>query len=532
MYKTQICAWGEEFQKNTRKRNRDKKTKPPTQPPGHAKRTRPTALPPKQGAVAASVIVGSSSIITMQSIPKPFTARQHKVHEEILHAMGGSIKSLFDKANIKGRWGWDEFGFTTSAEVSDHSTTWKLMADRCHGASTLCQARCPDKAFAALAGVRETLARVVGEHGPWLFVYLWRIVLLVRGISERLSPSKHAFLGSFLVFLRRLIRQHLGSGHQLARFLGALIRVPVTQLRSALEMVYGQAIDKFALYLGATHPAVLAMRSHFFMYWKGRTLGAGAYAHYGALVRRADAVLGPHDARALALRTEYMYAAFYHGHDLALTRELALELQRRTQSLLVPGPDHHDDDGDPPPPPPPAWSRATYAYVLSSKLLAHVDQARGSHAGCHARLRDLAQRLRGGDDECRTRAAQVHEMLARRCRLFGEPGDDAEGERRLAANIRGTLPGAGGGGSEVAWGGEWTLDWSARHHRAHIEGKKKGKAARKRRRREAKAAAARRAVAEAAEHHQQQQVVVGRGGSRPPFEYVRPQDLVLCSQFG
>lgn len=75
-----------------------------------------------------------------------------------------------------------------------------------------------------------------------------------------------------------------------------------------------------------THPTVLAMRNHFFKYWKGATLSVGAYEHYKALVQHADNVLGKRDPRTLTLWAEYMYAAFYHRSDLDLTYDLALEL--------------------------------------------------------------------------------------------------------------------------------------------------------------------------------------------------------------
>jgi len=478
MYKAKFAEWGEEFSKNSpRKRPEvNKGTCTELQPPPHAKRTRVAASLPARKKKEAGCTVMVVSTAATGSVPKPLSPRQYKIYEEMLHHMGDSIKSLFDKANIKGQWGWDEFGFTTPAEGADSSDTWKMLADLCHGASSLCQVQCTQKAVSLLAGVREALSRVVGQQSPWMFVYLWRIVLSVRGISYRLPPPKHAFFGSFLLFLRRLVKQHIGDTHRLALFLSALNRVPFTQTKDALEIVYRQAIEGLEQYLGSAHPTVLAMRGHFFQYWKGTTLSAGAYARYDALVRHADRVLGRLDGRTLSLRTEYMYATFYHGGDRDLTHQLAREVWDRTE-FMVPA----DADS-----PPPTWSRVTYAYVLSSELLAHVDRERGVGAGWFQRLKDVVLRLQGGDDECRTRAAQVQEMLAHRCRLDGET-ERANYESQIAVEIRKTIPDAPAHSAGAVWEGEWKPDSSARAHGAHLGARAKLKAARKRSKKQAKA---------------------------------------------
>jgi hypothetical protein len=505
MYKAKFRKWGEQFRKNTTQAIKSSKR---PQPADLVKRSRvPSSLPPKQKGAGSTMIVVSAA--ATGSVPKPFSPRQHKVHEEMLLSMGDSMKSLFDKANIKGRWAWDEFGLTTSAECTDHSDTWKVMADQCHGASSLCQVRCTPKALATLERVRETLSRVMGEHGPWMFVYIWRIVLSVRGISHRLPRFKHAFLGSFLLFVRGLVQQHLGNKHQLAVFLSALNRVPFTQTKDVLEIVYRQAIDKFAQYMGPAHPTVLAMRSHFCRYWKGTTLGTDAYASYDALVRQADEVLGEQDTRTLTLLTEYVYAAFYHRGDLGLTHDLALQLWNRTQPSI---PFSTDADG-----PRPTWSRATYAFVLASKLLAHLDLQRGLHAGWDCRLKDVVLRLQGGDDECRTRAAQVQEMLAHRWRLVGET-QTADLQRKLAVEIRKTIPDAPA--HEVGWESKWRPDWSARAHTEFLVAEKKRKAAKKRTRKQAKATAAQVAAAT-------QQATSEYSG--PPVAFVCPAALVRIS---
>jgi hypothetical protein len=310
-------------------------------------------------------------------------------------------------------------------------------------------------------------------------------------------------LGSFLLFLRKLVTQHLGDKHQLAEFLSALNRVPYSQFKRGLEIVYRQTIEKFEQYMGCAHPTVLAMRGHFLRYWGGTTLSARAYAEYDTLVRHADSVLGRQDARTLALLTDYMYAAFYHAGNLDLTHDLALELWNRTEPLIPTGADS----------PLPTWSSATYAYFLSSKLLAHIDRERGVHAGWYARLKDVVLRLQVGDAECRTRAAQVQEMLAHRGRLANDP-DVAALERQIAVDIRGTLPDAPAHAA-AAWEVEWIPDSSARGHQAFLGARKKQKAARKRAKRKAKAAGAQ-GKQPAASH-----------ASGPPVEYVCPADLVL-----
>lgn len=50
-------------------------------------------------------------------------------------------------------------------------------------------------------------------------------------------------------------------------------------------------------------------------------------------------------------------------------------------------------------------------------------------------------RLQGGDEECRTRAAQVQDMLAHWCRLGGN-AVTASLEKGHAVEIRGTIPDA------------------------------------------------------------------------------------------
>lgn len=163
-----------------------------------AKRTRVAASLPKKEKVDSGMAV--VSFASTGSTPETFSPRQHKTYEAMLHAMGNGIKALFDKSNMKQRWDWDQFGITTSAEVVNRSDTWKAMSDQCHGASLLCQVRCTQKALASLARVSQTLTLVIGEQEPWTFVYIWRIMLIVRGISHRLTPSKHAFLISFWCF--------------------------------------------------------------------------------------------------------------------------------------------------------------------------------------------------------------------------------------------------------------------------------------------------------------------------------------------
>jgi hypothetical protein len=188
MYKTKFKEWGGDFSKNATKNTNGRQgiTKP--QPAAHAKRTRvPASLPTrKEKEREPTVIVVSAA--ASGSIRKPFSPRQYKIYEQLLHFMGDSIKTLFDKTNIQGRWAWDDFGFTTSDGGAQHSDAWKVMSDQCHSASSLCKVRCPQKALATLAGVRETLRRVMGEHGPWMLVYFWRVVLSVNGISHNCRP--------------------------------------------------------------------------------------------------------------------------------------------------------------------------------------------------------------------------------------------------------------------------------------------------------------------------------------------------------
>lgn len=532
MYKERFREWGPDFQKNNKRGSKSSETTSKCQPPAVPKRKRGAAsLPPeKEKQQARAILVPPEAALALASrfVPRPFSLKHLKVYEQMLHCMGDTVKSLFDKSNVKGRWTWDDFGITAPGGGIDYSDTWKAIAEQCHAASLLCVAGCHEKGLATLAVVRERLRGVVDQDGPWTIVYLWRILLLVFSISHHLPTSRGTFFRGFLLHLHDLVKPHLRGVAGLRGVISALNGVPLKETRNALEIVYRLVIERFGVFMGSMHPTVVAMRSHYLRHWTGMTLSEAVYAHYSGLVRRADDVLGRQDLRCIALRTEYLYAAFYHAGNLDLTHDLALDLYTRVQPMVSTKP--HDA--------PPTWSCTTHAYIMASKLLARVDRDRGGFEVWYLRLKDLILDLQRGDRECRTHAAQVQDMIAHRCRADGME-ELAECERQLAAKIRNAIPEEPATGVPGLSEGKWRLDLSAwvcqnellRAERFHQKRQREPwkKAANRRHKKEArkrrKARKRARKMAIVYDSFTGQQAAVESSG--PPFEYVCPTDLVI-----
>jgi hypothetical protein len=428
MYKDKFKLWGKEFKKNTGKKNAR---------PHCKKRSRAAAgLPKKHLRYANSVI---------QPIPKMLSLEQTRMYEEMLHAIGDCVKSLFDTAKTKTPWGWDEFGITIPYGVFDCSNAWRNMTEECYGAAWLTNRRHIPKMLASIEKVRGTLAETIREHEPWMFVYLWRVILIVRSISHHLvgslphhlkrSPPHHlrdqlpkqAFLPDFLRYLRELVQQRFGNSHALVGFLSTLNRVPDSEFSSSFGVIYWRIVDGFSQFLGPRHPVVLSMVTYFLRYWKGS--GKLDTDVYKVLISKADRELGKAHTSTIILHTDYMSAVYKHGNDFGLAYDLALDLWTQ-MNLMMP----RDLDC------PPNWSHITDAYFSASMFLARIHRERGQDDDSWIRyLRKLAIRLQGGDDNCRRSAAQAQETMALWLRFKGET-EQSKLEEKLAEKIRETLP--------------------------------------------------------------------------------------------
>ncbi|KAK1476928.1 hypothetical protein CABS01_15212 [Colletotrichum abscissum] len=319
----------------------------------------------------------------------------------MLYSTGNHLMGLFDQGRpgeTSSGWKVNSFGLTPPQGHEDYSAEWTAIADQRHGASTLISQGngTQQKCQRTLLNVFKSIDQLAQQEDPWMLVYLWRIILYLRGISYRIENKK--------------------------------VGIPSTRLGPQNDHLVGHL-------LGGSHPVVLIMVARFWRYWPA-ALADNVLPNYGTLLARSGTEFGSSDERTSFFLTEYMYVAYYHGHNITLTYQLASDLCQRSEEL---GPVPH-------------WRGETYGFVLASKLLARIDKEKGKIDLWHGRLTPLAEKLRNGDRECQTRALQIRRMMARWYREAGNR-ERAQEQRGYADEIFNSMRELG------VEQGNWNLNW-------------------------------------------------------------------------
>ncbi|KAG7080997.1 hypothetical protein JMJ78_0003129 [Colletotrichum scovillei] len=336
----------------------------------------------------------------------------------------------------------------TPLGLVDYSTEWKAIADQCHGASTLISQGngTQQKCQRTLLNVFKGIDQLAQQEDPWILVYLWRIILYLRGISYRienkkvgipstsLGPHNDHLVGHVISSLAGLFIIRKGSS-EMVYCLNSLRVFSLDRMKLAIERVFKFCTDSFQKLLGGSHPVVLIMVARFLRYWPA-ALADNVLVNYGTLVARSETEFGSSDERTIFFLTEYMYVAYYHGHNITLTYQLASDLCQRSEELG----------------PVPQWGGKTYGLVLASKLLSRIDKEKGNIDRWHGRLTTLAEKLRNGDRECQTRALQIRRMMAHWYREAGNM-ERAQEQRGHADKIFITMRELG------VEQGDWNLNW-------------------------------------------------------------------------
>lgn len=179
------------------------------------------------------------------------------------------------------------------------------------------------------------------------------------------------------------------------------------------------------------HPVVLRMWSHYHSHFPGEFRIEALEKYQGLATAIIDGENYP--SRGLLVVSDYMLAAYRERGNLSLAEILAGKLiESIDESTLQ------------------TWSSATYCYVVASKYLARVLWDREDEANCWEPLRNVVEKLRTGDRECRTRAAQVQETIARRYSHLRDAGR-AKRERDIRDDILNTIK--GWPADQSPWGG-------------------------------------------------------------------------------
>lgn len=149
--------------------------------------------------------------------------------------VGNYVKGHLD--TTRKLWAWDEFGVTYAPGAANYSDLWKTIADQCHGASSLIQTKHQLKAFKTIQKVYQRLATAAQQHDPWVVVYIWKILLYIRGISDRLRPPHASFVKRFIGYLWRLYFHLYSNTIPLVRLLALLNEVPLKDLKMTLGLL-------------------------------------------------------------------------------------------------------------------------------------------------------------------------------------------------------------------------------------------------------------------------------------------------------
>ncbi|KAK2735466.1 hypothetical protein CKAH01_01847 [Colletotrichum kahawae] len=427
MYKKKFAAWG--FSKNQSQcRPVDSMTQILSGTSDRARSAK--SLPQKQFQESQKLAYRLDKHLSLLAPDDPKLAQL----EKMLYNVWGYFMRVFDRESdgVSG-WTGDFFGLIPPEGHCDFSGDWKAVSDQCDGASILVagQDDTNGKCQKTLHKALSVFDNLLQKKDPWMLVYIWRVILYMRGNSFRLEPKKSNvssivlarnrndhLVGNVLTGIIGLIKICQEVEHPMVHALESLRFFCLQDMKLAVERVYQLSIDLFMDYLGNFHPVVLSMTGHFLKYWPGK-LGEHVLPSYNKVVESAEAEFGVCAERTTSLLTEYMYAANYHSQDSSLTFKLATNLKERTDRL-----------GNKP-----SWRRETYAHVLACKLLARLNRDEGKGQCWMVSLGALATRLRNGDRECQTRALQIRLMLASWYRRAGE-NDRCEIEKSLAEGIR------------------------------------------------------------------------------------------------
>ncbi|UQC85955.1 uncharacterized protein CLUP02_11454 [Colletotrichum lupini] len=272
----------------------------------------------------------------------------------MLYSIGNYLMGLFDQSRpgeTSSGWKVNSFGLTPPQGHEDNSTEWKAIADQCHGASTLISQGngTQKKCQITLLNILKSIYQLAQQEDPWIP----RNNHLVRHVISSLA-------GLFII--------RKGSS-MMVDCLNSLRVFSLDRMKLANERVFGFCTDSFPKLPGGSHPVVLIMVARFLRYWPA-ALADHVLPNYGTLVARSGTDFGSSDERTIFFLTEYMYVAYYHGHNITLTYQLASDLCQRSEELG----------------PIPQWGH-----------------------GC---LTPLAEKLRNGGRDCQTRALQIRRMMA------------------------------------------------------------------------------------------------------------------------
>ncbi|KAL3294403.1 hypothetical protein RB213_005302 [Colletotrichum asianum] len=341
MYKKKFAAWGF-FKNQSQCRPIDSITQALS---GTSDRARSAqSLPQKQFQDSEKLAYRLDKHLSLLAPDDPRLAQLEKT----LFNVWGYFMRVFDRGSdgVSG-WTGDFFSLNPPEGYCDNSSDWKAVSDQCHGASILVTR--PDdtngKCQKTLHKALSLFDKLLQKKDPWMLVYIWRIILYMRGIAFRLEPRKKEvssvvlarnrddhLVGNFLTGIIGLIKIHLDAEDPMVYALESLRFFCLQDIKLPVERVYQLCIDLFMDYLGNFHPVVLSMTGHFLKYWPGK-LGEHVLPSYDKVVKSAEVEFGLCDERTISLLTEYMYMANYHGQDSSLIFKLATNLKERTDRL-------------------------------------------------------------------------------------------------------------------------------------------------------------------------------------------------------
>lgn len=235
-----------------------------------------------------------------------------------------------------------------------------------------------------------------------MLIKLWRILLQISRTCEGFGDF--TLLRNFVGYLRELARLFYDLNHPTRRLFEALFSLSNqvryrAQLRSVLNLGYLSTIKSIESRVSRDNTVVLHMWSNYQKTCNSNKLPDEVLmGRFQEALSNTEMTHGQVAPETIEVLHRYLYAAYYNACNKTLSYELASMLLER--AVALPGMQYS-----------PSWCLSMQGYALAAKIRANSLMESGDLIAAQSCVANASQVLMKGDEECRTRASFLKEVV-------------------------------------------------------------------------------------------------------------------------
>lgn len=414
-----------------------------------------------RNAIHQRTRVSKSPIDRKRSVPSRFIFNaipsllpQPEIYQPSATVIGSSrnfIYGLFQRD--RGKWTWDDHQLRPPTGSHDSSNVWTSLLDKTETTSMLLQVKGGNQTrkahrsrnpssekresqhqmFQILHQIYADLFDVAKQSTPSTLYGFWQICHQFSGLCSRMKPGIACThdLSAFLGHLKELFRIVHGLHHPLSHVLDALCSIPSDEehkLKHIIRLGHEATVRTLEEILPTNHDLVLHLWSRHLKGWdEKRPRDSPFFTKYVQIINESESSTALSDDVRLSRLYEYTFASYYHSDDDELRVRLAHELVQRAFAIRRSTASQLRYD-----------TTCKSIYLATSILGVHYKFVKDTSR--LSEVSDAIERLQGGDNECRMRAADLARFLARTYKNFNMSEESSAAYKRFLT-IRSSISG-------------------------------------------------------------------------------------------